>query len=149
MTGVQTCALPISTLSLAAVPIACSNAAFSAVASNGVAPDATSTSAILTVGAAPMAPTISSQPADATVVPGATATFLATATGVPTPTAQWQQSGDAGVTWTNIVGATAATYTTPTTAPADTGRRYLVIFTNASGSATSNGATLTDRKSHV
>ena len=70
-----------TTLSLAAVPIACSNAAFSAVASNGVAPDAISNVATLTVGAAPMAPAISTQPADATVVPGATATFAAAATG--------------------------------------------------------------------
>jgi sugar lactone lactonase YvrE len=132
-----------ATLSLSSVPLACSNATFTAIASNGIAPDATSFGAILTVGAAPAAPAITLQPTDAVAPAGATATFSALASGVPTPSAQWQQSSDAGMTWANIVGATAPTYTTPPVAPADSGRRYRVIFTNASSSATSGVATLT------
>ncbi len=131
-----------TTLSLASVPIGCSNATFTAVASNGVAPDATSNTATLTVGATPAAPAITLQPADALAAAGATATFSAMASGLPTPTAQWQQSSDGGFTWTNIVGATLPTYTTPPASPADDGRRHRAIFTNASGSATSAVAVL-------
>ena len=85
-------------LTLTAVPFGCSGAVFSAVSSNGVAPDATSNGATLTVNAALAAPSITQQPADASVAAPATATFTAAASGVPTPTVQWQQSTDAGLT---------------------------------------------------
>ena len=125
------------------MPLACSGAVLAAVASNGIrASSATSSPATLTVSAAPSAPAIALQPADASVAVGASASFVAAATGVPTPTAQWQQSSDAGVTWTTIVGATAATYATPPAAASNNGRRYRVVFSNASGSATSASATL-------
>ncbi len=132
-----------TTLALTAVPIGCSGAVFSAVASNGVNPDATSNGATLTVNAAAAAPSIALQPADASVVAPAAASFSAAANGVPSPTAQWQQSTDAGVTWTNITGATSASFTTPATVLADSGKRFRAVFTNASGSVNSNAATLT------
>ena len=132
-----------ASLTLAAVPIGCSGAVFSAIASNGVNPDATSNGATLTVNAAAAAPTIALQPTDRSVVAPATATFMAAANGTPTPTVQWQQSIDAGVTWTNITAATSTSYTTPATVLADSGKRFRAVFTNGSGSVNSNGAMLT------
>ncbi|HWK84745.1 MAG TPA: hypothetical protein VNS61_13510, partial [Caldimonas sp.] len=118
-------------------------AVFSAIASNGVNPDATSNGATLTVNPAPVPPSITLQPVDVTVVAPATATFTAAASGVPSPTVQWQQSTDAGVTWTNINGATNPSLTTPATVLADSGKRFRAVFTNASGSVTTSAAILT------
>ena len=56
------------------------------------------------------APVITLQPVSQTVVAGATASFTATASGSPTPTVQWQLSTDGGVTFSDISGATADTY---------------------------------------
>ncbi len=132
-----------ASLTLTAVPLVCSGAVFSAVASNGVNPDATSNGATLTVNPVAVAPSITLQPVDVTVAAPATATFTAAASGVPSPTVQWQQSTDAGVTWANIVGATNSSFTTPATVLADSGKRFRAVFTNASGSVNSNGAILT------
>jgi hypothetical protein len=130
-------------LTLTNVPIGCSGAVFSVVAGNGVNPDAVSNGATLTVSAAAAAPIVTLQPADATVAAPVTATFTAAASGTPTPTVQWQQSLDAGATWANITGATASSFTTPATAPADSGKRFRAVFTNGSGSASSSAAVLT------
>jgi DNA-binding beta-propeller fold protein YncE len=133
----------IASLTLTTVPLVCSGAVFSAVASNGVNPDATSNGATLTVNPVGVAPSITLQPLDVTVAAPATATFTAAANGVPSPTVQWQQSTDAGVTWANITGATNPSFTTPATVLADSGTRFRAVFTNASGSVNSNGAILT------
>ncbi len=130
-------------LTLTAVPLACSSAVFSAVASNGTLPDATSSGATLTVNPVGAAPTIVQQPVDVTVAAPATGTFGASASGTPTPTVQWQISLDGGVTWANIAGATTGIYTTPATTPADSGHRFRAVFTNPSGSIASTAATLT------
>jgi hypothetical protein len=132
-----------ASLTLTAVPLACSGAVFSAVASNGVNPNATSNGATLTVNPLGVAPIVTLQPLDVTVAAPTTATFTAAASGVPSPTVQWQQSVDAGLTWTNIVGATNPGFTTPATVLADSGKRFRAVFTNASGSVSSNGAILT------
>jgi hypothetical protein len=102
-----------------------------------------SNSALLSVSSTAGAPAITQQPASRTVVAPATATFSAGASGAPTPTFQWQVSTDAGATFTNVNGATAATFTTAATAPSDNGKQFRVIATNVAGSATSNAATLT------
>ncbi len=104
---------------------------------------AQSDAARLTVTAAPQAPAIFTQPTSQVVSPPAPATFTAAASGVPTPSWQWQLSTDGGTTWANVSGANAASYTTPATSPADNGRRYRAIATNASGSATTDAAVLT------
>ena len=132
-----------ATLTLSSVPIGCSGAAFTAVASNGVAPVATSSPATLTVSPALAAPVVTSQPTNASVNAGATATFTAVASGVPTPAVQWQLSGDGGITYANITGATTGSYTTPALALADSGKKYRAVFSNGSGSATTSAATLT------
>jgi hypothetical protein len=83
------------------------------------------------------APSITAQPADASVAVGATATFSVTATGTAPLTYQWQKGGAA------IAGATAASYTTPATVAGDSASTFVVVVTNAMGTATSNAATLT------
>ena len=132
-----------ATLTLTNVPIGCSGSTFSVVVSNGVAPDATSATATLTVNPAPVAPGITTQPALETVVTaGATATFTAAASGVPSPTVQWQLSTDGGASFANIGGATSGSYTTPATAASDEGRRYRLVATNSQGSANSAAGVL-------
>ena len=111
-------------------------AKFDVVVSNG-AGSATSNQAILTVNAAPVAPTITTQPANQTVTAGQTATFSVVASGTAPLTYQWQKNGSA------ISGATATSYTTPVTTTADSGELFRVVVSNSVGSVTSNSATLT------
>lgn len=89
-----------------------------------------------------VAPTFVTQPANATVTVGMTATFSASASGTPAPTLQWQRSTD-GATWVDIAGATAATHTTSATTITDDGNQFRVVATNTAGSESSIAATLT------
>jgi hypothetical protein len=91
--------------------------------------------------------TIGTQPQNISVIEPATATFsvIATRSGTGTLTYQWQkQEGGAGA-WSNITGATSASYTTGATVLADdNGDRYRVIVSLAGAeSVTSAAATLT------
>ena len=86
-------------------------------------------------------PAVTSQPTNETVTSGALASFTATASGLPTPTVQWQSSPD-GTTWTNISGATSTTYSF-TTASGNNSTEYRAVFTNVAGTVTTNPATLT------
>lgn len=91
--------------------------------------------------------TISAQPANATVFSAATATFSVTAsrTGTGSLTYQWQkQEGGAGA-WTDVSGATSASYTTGAlTAAADNTDKYRVVVSLVNAQpVTSNAATLT------
>ena len=103
---------------------------------------ATTNPATLTVTGAPSRPQITAQPADESVVDGGTASFSATASGVPAPSVRWQVSTNSGASWTNIAGATAGTYTLAALT-ADDGNEYRAVFTNAAGTATTNPAMLT------
>ncbi len=89
------------------------------------------------LGSTATAPTITSQPANATVNAGATATFNVSVSGTAPFTYQWRKNS------ANITGATAASYTTPATTSADSGATFSVVVTNSVGSATSANATLT------
>lgn len=101
-----------------------------------------SQAAQLTVTPADVAPSISTQPTSQTVTVGAQATFTVAATGTPTPTIQWQISSNGGSTWTNINGATSATYSFTTTTVGTS--QYRAVASNGVGSAkNSNAATLT------
>jgi hypothetical protein len=111
-------------------------ATFRVIASNSVG-NMTSNAATLTVNAAPVAPSISTQPANQTVTVGQTATFSVIAAGTVPLTYQWQKNN------TNIPGATSATYTTPATVSGDNGATFRVIVSNSVNSSTSNAATLT------
>jgi PQQ-like domain len=83
------------------------------------------------------APTITTQPVDATGTVGGTATFAVVASGTAPLAYQWQKNGTA------ITGATGASYTTPAIQAADNGATFAVVVSNSAGSATSNSAKLT------
>ena len=84
-----------------------------------------------------LAPAITQHPANRTVSVGQPASFTVAASGAPPLSYRWQRNGS------TISGATSATYTLPTTALTDNGAQFRAVVTNASGSATSNAATLT------
>jgi hypothetical protein len=111
-------------------------AQFTAVVSN-VAGSATSSAAVLTVSAAAVVPSITAQPANQTVSVGQTATFSVAANGTAPLAYQWKKNSVA------ISGANASSYTTPATAGSDNGAQFTVVVSNAAGTATSSGATLT------
>jgi Immunoglobulin I-set domain len=113
-----------------------SGAKFDVVVTNS-AGSAASAQATLTVNAAAVAPTISTQPANQTVNAGQAATFSVVAAGTAPLSYQWQKNA------TDITGATSARYTTPTTTTTDSGATFRVVVSNVAGSATSNTATLT------
>ena len=82
---------------------------------------------------------VTSQPINAGVELGQTATFTVAATGVPAPTVQWQVHTLSS--WSDISGAT--NYTLPVLAGVgDDGKQYRAVLTNAAGTVTSNAATL-------
>ena len=114
--------------------VAGDNGATFTVTVTGNSGNVTSSAAILTVNAPP---SITAQPASQTVTVGQTATFKVAATGTGTLTYQWKKGGTA------ISGATASTYTTPTTVAGDNGSSFTVTITNSVGNVTSNAATLT------
>src|ERR1019366_9247331 len=97
----------------------------------------TSNIATLTVNAATLAPSITTQPTSQTVTAGQPVTFSVTASGTAPLSYQWRKNGTA------ISGAASATYTTPATAPSDSGSPFSVVVSNSTGSVTSNTATLT------
>src|SRR5438105_5041428 len=71
-------------------------------------------------GPATTAPMITTQPSNVTVTVGSTATFTVAASGTAPLTYQWQKDGTA------IMGATAASYTTPTVTITDDGAMFAV-----------------------
>ncbi len=118
-----------------AVALADSGAVFDVIVSNA-AGSVTSAGATLTV-AAPVAPTITSQPASISVAAGAAASFSVTAGGSAPLAYQWQRNG------ADIAGATAASYSLSPTALGDNGAVFRVRISNAGGTVTSANATLT------
>jgi hypothetical protein len=56
---------------------------------------------------------------------------------------QWDVSTDHGATFTAIPGATSGTLTIANTTTAESGNEYEAVFTNGTGTATTNPATLT------
>ena len=102
-----------------------------------------SADARLTVTAAVVAPSFVTQPQGQSVVAPASASFTAAANGYPSPTLQWQMSTDSGSTWSNIGGATSATFTTPATVAGDNGKQFRVVASNSAGTILSSAALLT------
>jgi len=97
----------------------------------------TSGAATLTVNAAPVAPDITTPPANTIVTVGQSATFSVVASGTAPLSYQWQQNGSA------ISGAITASYTTPPTSMLGNGSTYSVLVSNPVGSTPSSAATLT------
>ena len=101
----------------------------------------TSARVMLTINPAPVAATITQQPVSQSVTAPAAATFIAAVSGTPAPTLQWQVN--VAGSWSDIIGATGPSYTTPATAVGDNGKQYRVTASNAAGNVSSNLATLT------
>jgi hypothetical protein len=99
-----------------------------------------------TYAAACTAPSVTAQPASQSITYGLNATFIAAASGNPSPAVQWQVSTNSGNTWTNIAGATSTSLTLTTPPAGASGNQYRAVFTNTCNgtqTATSNAATLT------
>jgi alpha-tubulin suppressor-like RCC1 family protein len=110
-------------------------ASYTVVVSNGGG-NTTSSAAALTV--TPVAASIAVQPADVLVEAGLPATFSVQVDAGTQPLSyQWQRDGVA------IAGATAASYTLPTTPAGDSGAQFGVEVSNAAGTTSSVVALLT------
>ena len=88
------------------------------------------------------APSITTQPGNATVKVGETATFTIAVNGTDL-TYQWQIDRNDGNGWVNIDGATAASYTTSAVDISCNGFKYQCVVSNSAGTDTSNTAVLT------
>ncbi|MBK7293750.1 MAG: putative Ig domain-containing protein, partial [Holophagaceae bacterium] len=98
----------------------------------------TTASLSLTVNDKPQPITITTQPANQSILVGQTATFSVVASGTTALTYLWSRDGVA------LSGATAADYTTPAAVLADNGSTYSVDISDANGNVlTSASATLT------
>ena len=111
-------------------------AQFTVLVSNSIG-SVTSNAATLTVNAAAVAPSVTTQPASQTVTAGQTASFSVAATGTAPLAYQWRKNSAA------ISGATSSSYTSPATISSDNGAQFTVLVSNSVGSVTSNAATLT------
>jgi hypothetical protein len=100
---------------------------------------ATTSAAMLMSGSAPA---ITTNPGNQSACSGGLASFVAGASGAPTPTVQWQVSTDGGATFNNIPGATSTTLSFAV-AIGQNSNLFRAVFTNACGSATTSAATLT------
>jgi hypothetical protein len=95
-----------------------------------------SSAVVLTVTA--VSPSITQQPANASVAVGVAATFAVKTTGGTSPvTYQWKRGGSP------VAGATAANYTLSAAALADNAAAFAVDVINPAGTVTSSVATLT------
>jgi hypothetical protein len=87
-------------------------------------------------------PSVTTNPSSQTVTSGQTATFVAAASGNPSPTVQWQVSTDGATSWSDLPGSTQLTLSF-TAGSSQSGNEYRAVFTNVAGSATTLPATLT------
>jgi hypothetical protein len=87
------------------------------------------------------------QPQNVSAVAGATANFTAGATGTSPygggVTYQWQSAPKGSSTWSDIPGATSASYRTPAVTAGDDGKQFRVVASVPPVSATSSVAMLT------
>ncbi len=104
---------------------------------NGTTAQTTTISFVINPGTGPA---ISAQPSSQSVCPGTNVIFSITSTAATSY--QWQVSTDGGTTWTNIAGATAATYTITGVTASMNGTQYRSIASTSCGSTVSNAATL-------
>ncbi len=94
------------------------------------------------------APSITTQPGNATVKVGETATFTLAASGTAL-TYQWQIDRNDGNGWVNIAGANEASYTTSTVNISCSGFKYQCVVSNSAGTVTSNTAVLTVTENNI
>ena len=130
LNGTNLLSATLATLTLTNVQL--TNAGSYTVVVTNSASSATSAVAVLTVNV-PVG--ITNQPAGVVVYVNSNAVFSVTAGGVPAPGYQWRYNG------TNILGATAGSYTVTGARPTNEGN-YTVVLANAAGSITSSPAGL-------
>jgi sugar lactone lactonase YvrE len=107
-----------------------------AVSESGTVYVADSNNHTIRAGVIPVAPAITTHPANRTVVVNSAVALTASASGIPEPTLQWRKDGS------ELPGATNGTYAISSAQLTDTGT-YIAVATNYSGSVTSHTATLT------
>jgi alpha-tubulin suppressor-like RCC1 family protein len=120
-----------------------------AASSGSLTADPFAASALTSASEVPAAPKMTKQPVSLTVEEGQSASFEATASGVPTPTVQWELSVNAGSTYSPIEGATSTVYTIASTKTSENSDKFRAVFLNSSGKATSTAVTLTVHKAPV
>jgi hypothetical protein len=86
-------------------------------------------------------PVITGQPQSEDVGTGYPVSFAAAASGSPAPSVQWQVSVNHGVSWSNIPGATATTYSFDAAANQNL-NEYQAVFSNSLGTASTEPAIL-------
>lgn len=130
-----------ATLTITGATFSMNNYRYRCQLSNAICPTpGISNAAILTVNTLPA---VSSSPGDATICVGGSNTFnvVATGTGI---TYQWQVSTDGGVNWSNIGGATSASYLLSGAVIGQNNNRYrCVVSGTCAPPANSNAAILT------
>lgn len=109
-------------------------------------PCVTSKALTLTVIDSGAPPAYAQQPRDLLVTTGQTASFSAVADASnPLPVTGWQwqtRPANSNGAWTDVPGATTATYTTAVLGTADNGAQFRVLATNAAGSTGSDTVTV-------
>jgi hypothetical protein len=131
-----------STLSLTAVTTAMNANQYRVILSDCNPAGLASNAVVLTVNAPA---TIGTQPVAAIACTGGNASFTVAATGTGI-SYQWQLSTDGGANWTNIAGATNASYQVTAATAAMNGNQYRVIVSGTActpASTTSNAVSLT------
>jgi probable HAF family extracellular repeat protein len=130
-------------LDIGGTPTAAGTVTFTVKATDSATPSHSVTQTYTLTTSAAVAPVITANPSNQSVTVGQTATFTASASGNPTPTAQWQLSIDGGKTWTNVNLPSSTTIILPNVPLTDNGAEVRAVFTNSAGSVTTNAATLT------
>ena len=90
-------------------------------------------------------PSVTTPPINQTVAALSPVTFIAAATGTPTPTVQWYVSSNGGSTFTADIADSGNTSNsiTFTTSYSENGNKYEAVYTNPFGSATTTAVSLT------
>jgi alpha-tubulin suppressor-like RCC1 family protein len=134
--GVAISGATAGSYSLGAAVLGDSGATFSVRVTNS-AGQVTSVAVALQVNAAPVAPSITSQPAAARALAGQTAGFSVVAVGTAPLSYQWRRNG------VDLPGANQPSYTTPALVLTDSGAQFTVLVSNSLGNVASSAATLT------
>lgn len=96
----------------------------------------------VTINVEDNSPAIIMNPNDITVEYGSDAVFVALAVGNPTPSVQWQESLNNGLTWVDIPSATESTYTVEQPDIAFDGKLFRATYANIYGTAYTSAAIL-------
>jgi hypothetical protein len=127
-----------TTLTLTAVTVAMNNNRYRAIVSNACPSNATSSEAILTTS---LPASINAQPVAQSACVGGNVIFSVAAAG-SNVAYQWQVSTDGGVSYTNITGATTATYSLNSVTSAQNGNLYRVVLTGCNPTNINSDAVL-------